>query len=312
MRHNIYVVLENYLTKQKEKNLSERTISDTKERLNFFFNWIASRVKDIREIKKEDIEAYLDYLQSYRKRNGKPLSMNRKLNLIRSLIFFFKFLEKERYIFLNPAQDIKIPFKEETLPKDILSESEVVLLLKAADLKLPEGLRDRAMLEILYGSGLRNTEIRILKLSDIDIENRYIYVRGKGAKDRVVPMTRQSKRYLKEYLARVRPVFTLRNPEENTLFVTRTGKPLTLNRLTASVHRYGKLAGLTKKVTPHSLRHSCAVHLLSRGASIRYVQELLGHSKIDTTQIYTYVMPVSLKEVYMATHPRCCSKVKNF
>jgi integrase/recombinase XerD len=320
MTSNIYALKDLYLLKQKEKNRSKATIRDTNERLEFFFRWLREvySLSDVREITKDQIRTYQDYVNRYRKKNGEGLSKSRKRYLLNTLLYWFKFLEKEEVILKNPGADIEVLSEGRTLPKDILTEKEVSLLLKAPDLRLPEGLRDRSILEILYGSALRNTELRSLRLSDVDMENCYLFVKGKGSKDRVVPMTRKAKRYLKEYLTKVRPVFLqnrflenrfLQNSahplNEEILFITREGSPIRVNGLTKIVRNYRKVAGLTKKVTPHTLRHSCAAHLIERGANIRYVQELLGHSKIDTTQIYTAVMPVTLKKVYEATHPRC-------
>jgi integrase/recombinase XerD len=310
MTSNIYALKDLYLLKQKEKNRSKATIRDTNERLEFFFRWLSEvySLKDTREITKEQIRTYQDYVNAYRKKNGEGLSKSRKRYLLNTLLYWFKFLEKEEIILKNPGSDIEVLAEGRTLPKDILTEKEVSLLLKAPSLKLPEGLRDRSILEILYGSALRNTELRSLRLSDVDMENSYLFVKGKGSKDRVVPMTRKAKRVLKEYLTKVRPVFLQNRAHplnEEILFITREGSPIRVNGLTKIVRNYRKVAGLTKKVTPHTLRHSCAAHLIERGANIRYVQELLGHSKIDTTQIYTAVMPITLKKVYEATHPRC-------
>ena len=312
MPSNIYVLKEIYIARQKEKNRTPATIRDLNERLEFFFRWLSGTysLTDVREIGKNHIVAYQDYVNVYRKRDGKPLSGSRKSYLLRTLLYWFKFLEREEYILTSPGTDIEILPEGRTLPKDILTEKEVLLLLKMPALRTPEGLRDRAILEILYGSGLRNTELRILSLRDVDMENGYLYVKGKGAKDRVVPMTKKAKRYLREYLTKVRPLFVFKaagSPEKETscLFVAKGGGHFSINRLTKIIAGYRKDAGLTKRVTPHTLRHSCAAHLIERGANVRYVQELLGHSKIDTTQIYTWVRPVALKKVYEATHPRC-------
>ena len=202
-------------------------------------------------------------------------------------------------------RNIEIAPKGKELPKDILTEYEIERLLKAPDIKTPIGIRDRCMLEILYGSAIRAGEIAKLKMQDLDLEHCYIFITGKGRKDRIVPITKVARKFLKQYLEKARPHFHIKRPEAKAVFLSCEGNSFSVNAVGSVLRKYRQRAKLRKPVSPHTLRHTCASHLIARGASVRYVQELLGHSQITTTQIYTHVMPVDLQRVYRETHPRC-------
>jgi len=312
MTHNIYALKEKYIEDARKRNLSELSIIRINKDLNFFFRFLQQRypsILDVRDIKREMILEYRDYIEKYKRRNGKSLVKGTKYGLINILSLFFRFLEKSDYIFLNPALDLKVEKVGRNLPKTILTEEEVKRLLKTPNLKTPSGIRGRAILELFYGSGIRLGELIKLRLSDLDLQRSYLFITGKGGKDRVVPITRPARYYLKKYIEKVRPILLLKNPgkapKEETLFLSHFGNPFDETTIDFMVHKYGVQAKLQNPVTPHILRHTCASHLIARGASVRYVQELLGHSTVSTTQIYTRVMPVNLKEIYLKTHPRC-------
>jgi integrase/recombinase XerD len=251
------------------------------------------------------IEEYQDYLEKYKKKDSMLLRRVTKRGFLETLSCWFRFLENEEYIFLNPMRNFEITFKGKELPKDILTENEVEELLKAPDISTPVGIRDRSMLELLYGSGIRAGELTKLRMQDLDLEHCFLFITGKGRKDRIVPITKIARKFLKKYLEKARPFFLLKNPDERAVFLTSSVRPFNVNGVGTVIRKYRKKAEIKKPVSPHTLRHTCASHLIARGAGVRYVQELLGHSQITTTQIYTHVMPVDLQKVYQETHPRC-------
>jgi integrase/recombinase XerD len=308
MNKNIFIMKEKYLEDGRKKNFAELSIKRMDRDLNFFFKFLGIKhhdTTDAGEITKEMVIEYRDYLETYKKADGKGLKRITKYNLFLALSKWFRFLEKEEYIFLDPMRNIEIPRVGKILPKDILTEEEIERLLKSPDIKTPVGIRDRCMLEILYGSAIRAGEISKLKMQDLDLEHCYLFITGKGRKDRVVPITKIARKFLKKYLEKSRPHFLMKKPDEKAVFLSSTGRPFNTNEVGRLTRHYRKKAEIKKPVSPHTLRHTCASHLIARGASVRYVQELLGHSQITTTQIYTHVMPVDLQRVYNETHPRC-------
>jgi integrase/recombinase XerD len=308
---NITVLKEKFLDISRKKNRSPRSVELFAGCLDFFIRFLQMKYRaspDVREVNREQINSFMDYVSKYKKKDGKLLSLKRKNLLLYLVKQFFSFLEREGFIFMNPVSHIELEKVPKAFPKDILTEEEVSLLMKAPPSRTMTGIRDRCLFEILYGSALRCLEVRSLKLSDVDLQKGYLFVSGKGQKDRVVPMTRTARYYLKRYLTRSRPFLSRNNPGEETLFVAKGGFPFSKNAVAEQIKTYALKAGIKKHVTPHTLRHTCASHLIARGASVRYVQELLGHSDISTTQIYTRVMPMDLQRVYQATHPRCLKK----
>jgi integrase/recombinase XerD len=298
---------EKFLEDVRAGNRSEGTINALEVGLDFLIRFLETeaRVMDVRDIKESHIFAFADYVKNvYKKADGKELAQRTKQFMIYMIARFCAFLEREEYIFMNPARALEFEKPGKTLPRIILTEEETRAFLNTPNLKTPYGRRNRAIFEILYGSALRNNEVRILRFQDIDLDNRYLFVKGKGSKDRVVPMTGIAKRFLKTYLEKVRPLFC-KNTGDEAVFLTQFGKPLKGYDINVIIRQAAKKAGLNKPVTAHTLRHTCASHLIARGASVRYVQELLGHEKVSTTQIYTHVRPVDLQKVYNETHPRC-------
>ncbi|MBC2742269.1 MAG: tyrosine recombinase XerD [Desulfosarcina sp.] len=219
-----------------------------------------------------------------------------------SLRGFFKFLTNEKIIEKNPAKQIDLPKTGLQLP-DVLTVADVEALIHTPDRNKPEGLRDAAMLELLYGAGLRVSELILLEMTGINLEAGFVRVFGKGSKERVVPVGRMALTAVQDYLDRSRPLL-LKNRSSVYLFVTRRGSAMTRQSFWNLIGRYGRLAKLKKKVTPHSLRHSFATHLLEGGADLRAIQMMLGHADISTTQIYTHVAHRQLVEAHKKYHPR--------
>jgi integrase/recombinase XerD len=307
MNRNIHFIKERFIEDAKKKNLSAGTIKQLDMGLSFVIRFLSGKcgLTDVREIKEEDVTAFARYVKAeYKSAAGKELCPRRKQFLVYMLARFCSFLEREEYILINPARLLEFEKPGKTLPKDILTEEETEKLLSAPNLKRPSGIRDRAVLEILYGSGLRNEEVRNLRFHDLDLDSRYLCVRGKGSKDRVVPITVIAKKFLNNYLEKVRPFFC-KSGASDIVFLTQSGNPLKGYEINYMIGEAKKKAGITKKVTAHTLRHSCATHLIARGANVRYIQELLGHEAVQTTQIYTHIRPVDLQKIYLETHPRC-------
>jgi integrase/recombinase XerD len=229
------------------------------------------------------------------------LSARSMARLVSALKSFFKFLILSGFLKKNPATQLSTPSTWLALPK-VLTVKEVEDLLRAPDEKKPQGLRDRAMLEVLYGSGLRVSELVTLKPADVNLDEGFLICRGKGGKERIVPLGREACGYAGRYLREVRVRFE--GGASPFLFLTRRGKGFTRQGFWKLLKAHAEKAGLAPRISPHILRHSFATHLLERGADLRSVQLMLGHSQITTTQIYTHVSRERLRRVYDQFHPR--------
>jgi integrase/recombinase XerD len=229
------------------------------------------------------------------------LSARSLARLISALRSFFRFLVLSGFVKTDATAQLTTPSTWLALPK-FLTVAEAEALLQAPDEKKPQGVRDRAMLEVLYGSGLRVSELAALKLAEINLEDGFLVCRGKGGKERIVPLGRSSGRAVGRYLAEIRPRLDHGGREE--LFLSRRGRPFTRQGVWKLLRQHAGTAGLAARISPHVLRHSFATHLLERGADLRSVQLMLGHSQITTTQIYTHVTRERLRRVYDKFHPR--------
>lgn len=225
-------------------------------------------------------------------------TIHRKLSPVRT---FCRYLVREGYIHADPTDGITRPKLPRRLPK-ALSVEEVTTLLQYQPKDPVAAVRDRAILELMYGAGLRASEVASLNLEDIDLETKTVRCRGKGGKDRIVPFGSHAEQALRVYLQEARP--KLVKKPTNALFLTRLGRNFSISGLWRLITQRAKAAGLTKHISPHTLRHSFATHLLEGGADLRVVQELLGHASIATTEVYTHITTDHLREVYAASHPR--------
>ncbi|MGI6620098.1 MAG: site-specific tyrosine recombinase XerD [Bacillota bacterium] len=239
------------------------------------------------------------YLMMLRKQGKATATIARRLAALKA---FYQFMLKENYVTKDPTDELSSPKLERKLPK-VLTVDEVDKLLNQPDTATPAGIRDKAMLEVLYATGIRVSELVSLNLGDIDFNEGFVRCIGKGSKERVVPMGELAINSLKAYLSKGRPKLAA-NPEENALFLNHHGRRLTRQGFWKIVKKYAAQLGIRKEITPHTLRHSFATHLLENGADIRAVQEMLGHADISTTQIYTHVTKDRLKDVYARSHPR--------
>jgi len=279
----------NYL--KNERNYSDHTISNYGRDLRF----LTAFLKD----KKIDRLTAREYLLALEKNNYSRRSIARKLSAARS---FFRYLQREKKIAENPFRNLVTPKLPRKLPNFLYPE-EITRLFEAADSSSGLGKRDRAILEMLYGTGMRVIELCRLNLNDLDWDDKEIKVFGKGAKERIVIFGSFAERALKDYINYGRPTL-LGKAKSAAFFVGRLGTRLTSRQVERIIKFYAKKAGIQKKVTPHTLRHSFATHLLEGGADLRMTQELLGHVSLSTTQVYTHVTKERLKKVYDAAHPR--------
>ena len=254
--------------------------------------------EELLQVSRQQLIAYLVRL----KQEGRAAStVARKLASIKA---FYRFLTAERYIRRNPAEVLEAASRGLHLPK-VLSVQEVEKLLDEPNLGTLDGYRDKTMLELLYATGMRVSELVNVPVKNVDMKMQYVIVMGKGSKERMLPLGRTALHYLEHYLTVVRPQLLHGKPDKAAeLFVTSWGGPMTRERFYEIIVAYGKSAGISKRVTPHMLRHSFATHLLNNGTDLRIVQELLGHADISTTQIYTHLDVERLREVYDKAHPR--------
>ena len=284
-----------------EKGLSQNTILAYGRDLKRFDEFLTARKKKkIEEVNREDI---VDFLSSLYKQKLDSRSVSRYLVSLRS---FFKFALMEELVRVDPTENLESPKIRQSLPT-YLRKDEMERLMEAPNIATPFGLRDRAMLEVLYSSGLRVTELLNLRISDVDLRSGYVRCIGKGDKERLVPIGRKAISAVEAYLNGARPKFVRSGaPPQHSqiLFLTRASRRLSRITIWKILHDYGIKLGLRGRLTPHKLRHSFATHLLEGGADLRSVQLMLGHADISTTQIYTHVVEERLKEIYKAHHPR--------
>ncbi len=280
-----------------ERGLSINTRKAYADDLRQFLNALTQKgVSSLSQVNRKQI---LDHLMAMKAKGMSTNSISRHLVSIK---VFFRYLQQEGLLDRNVTDTMDSPKLWKILP-DTLSEKEVDLLLAAPDMHKPIGVRDRALLELFYASGLRVSELAHLKLSDLHLDDGYIRVVGKGRKERVIPVGNESICLLKRYLKEVRPQFCP-TPYCQTVFVSARESGLCRQRLWQIIKKYTQIAGIMKNVTPHTLRHSFATHLLANGASLRVIQEMLGHADIATTQIYTHVNQERLKSIHHQFHPR--------
>jgi integrase/recombinase XerD len=281
-----------------ERGLSENYQLSTHRSLTEFAVWCAKKDK-IEDPRKVTLALISEYLAE-RKRGG--LSASSIKLIVVALKIFFRFLVAKNRVDRNPTEALALPRIERYLP-ETLNELQTEQLIENIDAKAPFGLRDRAILELLYASGLRISELANARLENFDAEERILRVTGKGNKTRLVPVGRRASEALAAYLAMERPKL-IKSRSGSEIFLSTRGTKLTTTRIWQIVKRIGRHSGVEKNIYPHLLRHSFATHLLSNGADLRIIQEMLGHSDISTTQIYTHVDQQRLKAVHRQFHPR--------
>jgi|HubBroStandDraft_1064217.scaffolds.fasta_scaffold11551_1 integrase/recombinase XerD len=304
-----YPYLLHFLEYFAARGYSPQTLQVRSDGIRRFIRWADERgIHTPQEVTRPILERYRRHLYHYRKVNGEPLSFATQQQRLMPLRAFFKWLSRENHILSNPASELELPRIHRRLPAHILSREEVeqvmALTLRTDDQGRldPKGLRDRAILETLYSSGIRRGELVNLKLYDVDVKNGTLLVReGKGKKDRYVPLGARAIHWIGRYIEEVRSELVI-EPDEGWLFLHEFGEPFQKNRLSDLVTRYLRTLGITAG-SCHLFRHAMATQMLENGADIRFIQAILGHAQLTTTEIYTHVTIMKLKEVHALTHP---------
>jgi integrase/recombinase XerD len=296
--------LARFLEASAAKGLAPRTVEIRDLMLHRFIAWCSERSLDRpQDVTRPILERYRRHLYHHRKKNGEALSFATQQQRLVPVKAFFAWLARENFILSNPASEMELPRVHRRLPKHILTAEEVERILAQTGLHGEIGIRDRAILESLYSTGIRRSELIHLKLYDVDTRNGTVMVRqGKGQKDRMVPLGARAGRWIDRYNEEVRPSLII-EPDEGWLFVHEYGEPFRKNRLTDLVKKYIEASGVGKPGACHIFRHTMATLMLDAGADIRHIQAILGHRQLSTTEIYTHVSIQKLKAVHALTHP---------
>lgn len=305
LANKLEVLGEQYFEYLKVHGYRQATLVDYRKCLKKFWDYVRNEraITDLSEITPDVIYAYQSHLYYYESQGGRRLSMSFQLGILCTLRSFFRYLYDSGRVSYDPTSSIRMPKRPDRLPY-VPTVEEVAKLLAAVDTSTPMGFRDRTIMEVLYASGIRAQELCALCLYDVNLDTREMHIRGgKGGKERIVPLGEVAKNYLEEYLAGVRDEL-LAGHTVDEIFISRFGKALLKTDMSQMIRKYRNLAGIEKPLTPHSLRHACASHLLKSGCDIRYIQQLLGHASLSTTQIYTRVEVTDLKAVHARCHPR--------
>jgi integrase/recombinase XerD len=298
------LLMREHLDALRVRGYSEFTVKNRLVHIGFFIEWAYEHgLREPIEVTRPVLERYQRYLFFYRKKNGEPLTFRSQHARLVPLRVWFRWMTRQNHILHNPASEIDLPKLGRTLPRNILSVQEIEQVIAQPDIEEPIGLRDRAILEVLYATGLRRREMIHLKLFDLSLDRGLVLVRqGKGKKDRYVPIGERAAAWLQKYIAEARPQLAI-EPDDFTVFLTTDGEPFSRDYLTWAVRNRIAAAKLGKAGACHLLRHCMATHMHENGADIRFIQQILGHEDIKTTQIYTQVALRALQQVYVATHP---------
>jgi len=292
----------------KTRGFSEAHVQNCESALGAFVLWAQERgIAKARDVTKPVLESYQRWLFYLRREtksgSDEPLSMRTQAEKLSAVKGFFRWLAKNGYLLANPASELELPKIPPRRPPEVFTIAEVEQILAQPDLSTPYGVRDRAILETLYSTGMRRKELSKLAVSDIHVEAGLLRVRhGKGRRERIIPIGSRALAWIHRYLAEVRPQLAT-TADDRTLFLTYTGKPFWPDTLTVMAREYVKKAGVTKPGSCHLFRHTMATLMLENGADIRFIQEMLGHATLQATEIYTHVSIRALKEIHSATHP---------
>jgi integrase/recombinase XerD len=296
---------EKYLEHLAVLNYSPRTVGERRYYLFKFFRFLGEMgVPDIAAVTRDMVRDYQAHLHEETNDKGESNEVTTQNNGLRVVKLFFRFLREDDYLAQDPSRDVSYAKAPKRLPRSILTRKEVTKLLRAPDTHSLMGYRDRAMLEVFYSTGLRNSELGALRVDDVDTDEGFVRVNlGKGGKDRVVPMGRIACRYVENYIKAVRP-HLVKGQDNGYLFLSLQGYRMARAVIACVVRKYARKAELGKTVTAHTLRHTCATQMMRNKANLRHIQELLGHACLSTTQVYTSVTITDLKEAHKKYHPR--------
>jgi len=296
---NIQTTIIEFKQHLRGRNYSERTIEGYGKGLEQFKVYLSEQeIEDLRKVSRETMLNYQARLME------RPIAMESKALLIRAVKRLFEYLVEKNLLLINPTEGMIETCRKNKKIGTVLTVEEMKKLLDQPNLSLKTHIRDRAIMEILYSTAIRLDELLNLEIYHADLKDQVLYIRkAKGRKQRVVPLGKSASKYLREYLENIRPYYAKKNPKERRLFINHSGLAMTPEAIRQILRKHRIDAGIKKPVSPHTLRRTCATHLVQQGADIRYVQELLGHSRLSTTQIYTRVMPKEVKEMHTTYHP---------
>lgn len=304
--------VDHYCEDLERRGYSRRSIQTYRAALNHFLAFLHSqKIEHPQHIGKQTLITYQVHLHTGTNRRGRPWAIRSQWLMLVAVLGFLKFLLRRGQLLMNPADGMEIPrVGQRNPPRNIPTEEDVLELLEAPDPDTGLGIRDRAILEVLYATGMRISELTALRIPDVDLGEGQVHIaRGKGGKGRTVPLGKPAIEAVHRYLVRVRPRHR-HAWKSDVLFLSSRGRQIPRGAIGDRIRLYCQKAGIGHRVTPHSFRHACATHMLRRHASIRHIQVLLGHRRLTTTQIYTQVEIEDLKEVHARTHPRETGKAK--
>jgi integrase/recombinase XerD len=297
-------LLEKHLEDLLVKNYSEYTVRNRRVHIKLFLDWCRERgLTEPVEVTRTVLESYQRHIFHYRKKNGEPLGFTGQHSRLVPLRVWFRWMARQHYILHNPASELELPRIGMRLPKHVLTAEETELVLAQTNVHEALGLRDRALLETLYSTGIRRLELVRLKRWDLDLERVTVAIRqGKGKKDRILPLGDRAAAWVRKYLDEARPQLAS-EPDDLTVFLSNAGEALSLDYLTQVVRGYVEAANVGKQGACHLFRHTMATLMHEGGADIRYIQAMLGHADLKTTEIYTHVAIRQLQAIHRATHP---------
>ena len=299
-----YPYMQKYLEWSAITGCSQDTIKRRDSALRRFINWCDERdIKHPSQVTKPIIDRYQRHLYYYRKKDGSPLGFSSQNVMLTPIKGFFKWLTKQNYIAYNPASEIELPKKERRLPRTILTTEEIESIMSQPDIETPEGIRNRAILETFYATGIRRKELTNLAIYDVDYKRQIVFIReGKGKQDRVIPIGERALNWIAKYQNDIR--YQMESPlSGDALFLSDYGEPLNINHASKVVKDSMNKADVNYKGSCHLFRHAFATHMLENGADTRFIQAMLGHRDLNSTQIYTRVSVEKLRQIYQATHP---------
>lgn len=289
------IIIDEFIESLKERQASQNTLASYKRDLIQFNDYFEAQGKKIFDLTKEDMKEYVNHLMAEGKSNS---TISRSAASVKSL---YRYLVNKKLAETNIANDVELPKVSRKEPM-VLTDSEIEKLLEQPDTSELKGQRDKTMLEILYATGIRVTELISLRLEDVNLTNGFIKVKKKNS-ERHIPLGNLALKCLKEYIDKVRPLL-IRTEEEKTLFINTNGQKMTRQGYWKILKQYKEQAKIDKEITPHTIRHSFAVHMLENGAEVKTVQELLGHTDVASTMLYTQIAHMGTKDEYMKSHPR--------
>jgi integrase/recombinase XerD len=296
---DLSVAIADFKAHLKAVGYAERTVESYRRYLNQFEQYLQGRsLSDLRKVTHQVIVEYQQQVMS------ESIALESKALKIRPVKRLFEHLVDTHRLLINPTEGIVETTRKNRKIGPVLTAGEIQKLFEQPNLSLRTGIRDRAIMETMYCTGIRLDELLNVQVYHVDLKDKVIYIRkGKGKKQRVVPLGKSAVSFLREYLDNIRPYYAKKNPRERKLVLNHFGLPMTPASVREILQKYKTAAGIKKSASPHTLRRTCATHLLQQGADIRYIQKLLGHRRLSTTQAYTKVMPVDVKKTHNKTHP---------